>query len=134
MRVLNVITKRILREGRPQLRNNIAYLGNSALRSHQPKLKDAAPRPWPMASNVQSVFLDSEEFPESRWFTRGSTLQELLAPSSVIFHNASWMLLKYPEGHDSYDVGPLMAEITEILVEVIEGGHGPLSRLQSLRE
>ncbi|KAE9373340.1 HET-domain-containing protein [Stipitochalara longipes BDJ] len=31
-----------------------------------------------------------EEFVKSRWFTRGWTLQELLAPLSVIFFNKNW--------------------------------------------
>jgi hypothetical protein len=31
-----------------------------------------------------------ESFHQSRWFTRGWTLQELLAPRSIIFYNASW--------------------------------------------
>lgn len=33
---------------------------------------------------------DDTSFDESVWFTRGWTLQELLAPSSVLFYNASW--------------------------------------------
>ena len=32
----------------------------------------------------------SASFKQSQWFTRGWTLQELLAPSSVIFYNARW--------------------------------------------
>ncbi|KAL0942804.1 het domain protein [Colletotrichum truncatum] len=34
-----------------------------------------------------------ENFKASRWFTRGWTLQELIAPSMVTFYNASWKLL-----------------------------------------
>lgn len=77
-------------------------------------------------SDVQSVFVDSEEFPNSRWFTRGWTLQELLAPLSVMFYNASWMPLKYSEGHDSNQLGNLLAEITGIRADIIEG-HQPLT-------
>tara|TARA_R110002060_G_scaffold51507_6_gene62498 strand:- start:924 stop:2621 length:1698 start_codon:yes stop_codon:yes gene_type:complete len=33
------------------------------------------------------------EFEESRWFTRGWTLQELLAPSTVLFFNTGWVEL-----------------------------------------
>ena len=32
----------------------------------------------------------SASFKQSGWFTRGWTLQELLAPSSVIFYNVKW--------------------------------------------
>ena len=31
------------------------------------------------------------EFTRSRWFTRGWTLQELLAPSEVIFFSRDWV-------------------------------------------
>jgi len=31
-----------------------------------------------------------EQFSESKWFTRGWTLQELLAPSFVVFYDCSW--------------------------------------------
>lgn len=31
-----------------------------------------------------------KQFRESRWFTRGWTLQELLAPTSIAFYNADW--------------------------------------------
>ncbi|KAJ8607843.1 hypothetical protein MRB53_040036 [Persea americana] len=34
--------------------------------------------------------LRSKEFRQSRWFTRGWTLQELLAPSSLLFYDAGW--------------------------------------------
>ena len=32
----------------------------------------------------------AEEFRKSRWFTRGWTLQELLAPASLTFYNSDW--------------------------------------------
>jgi hypothetical protein len=35
---------------------------------------------------------------QSRWFTRGWTLQELLAPSDVIFFDASWSRIGRPNG------------------------------------
>ncbi|KAI1737986.1 heterokaryon incompatibility protein-domain-containing protein [Xylaria scruposa] len=37
-------------------------------------------------SDVHSV----SEFSDSKWFTRGWTLQELIAPDAVVFLNASW--------------------------------------------
>ena len=38
----------------------------------------------------QNVDASREEFKHSDWFTRGWTLQELLAPSSVIFFDSEW--------------------------------------------
>ncbi|KAB8215203.1 heterokaryon incompatibility protein-domain-containing protein [Aspergillus novoparasiticus] len=35
--------------------------------------------------------LDTSEFEKSRWFTRGWTLQELLAPSEVVFFSQGWV-------------------------------------------
>src|ERR1700760_3808109 len=36
---------------------------------------------------------DALEFSKSRWFTRGWTLQELIAPSTIIFFNKHWVKL-----------------------------------------
>ncbi|KAH0422185.1 hypothetical protein CcaCcLH18_12966 [Colletotrichum camelliae] len=35
-------------------------------------------------------YSDAEEISRSRWFTRGWTLQELLAPREVLFYAADW--------------------------------------------
>ncbi len=35
-------------------------------------------------------YISTFNFARSRWFTRGWTLQELIAPSSVIFFDANW--------------------------------------------
>ena len=40
-----------------------------------------------------SVLADTECFSASRWFTRGWTLQELLAPTRVIFLDHAWRIL-----------------------------------------
>ncbi|RFU29629.1 hypothetical protein B7463_g6713, partial [Scytalidium lignicola] len=52
---------------------------------------------WYQQSDVCYVYLsdvksglDSASFLESRWFERGWTLQELIAPSSLIFFNNTW--------------------------------------------
>ncbi|KAN0107968.1 HET domain containing protein [Hyaloscypha variabilis] len=82
-------------------------------------------------SDVQSVFVESAEFQNSRWFTRGWTLQELLAPRSVMFYNASWKPLKYSDYYDPRQpkdpsfLGTLLAKITGISAEIIEG-HTPV--------
>jgi hypothetical protein len=36
---------------------------------------------------------DDQSFANSKWFTRGWTLQELIAPSKVEFYNSAWQIL-----------------------------------------
>ncbi|KAK8010996.1 hypothetical protein PG990_009961 [Apiospora arundinis] len=45
----------------------------------------------PTASNDDAAFLSS--FRNSRWHRRGWTLQELLAPQSLVFYSQSWTML-----------------------------------------
>lgn len=40
-----------------------------------------------------SIYDDDSAFCKSRWFTRGWTLQELLAPDAVAFYDGSWGLI-----------------------------------------
>ncbi|KAI0006819.1 heterokaryon incompatibility protein-domain-containing protein [Xylariaceae sp. FL0662B] len=49
------------------------------------------------------------DFERSRWFTRGWTLQELLAPNEVLFYSANWELLG-----DKYDLRERISAITLI--------------------
>ncbi|KAH6714668.1 hypothetical protein BKA61DRAFT_481592, partial [Leptodontidium sp. MPI-SDFR-AT-0119] len=42
---------------------------------------------------VQVIFGETQEFCKSRWFKRGWTLQELLAPISIEFYGRSWAYL-----------------------------------------
>ncbi|PMD33596.1 HET-domain-containing protein [Hyaloscypha variabilis F] len=60
--------------------------------------------------NVESVLR------VARWFTRGWTLQELLAPSSVEFFSADYKRLG-----DKSSLEPLIHAITGILVEALRG-------------
>lgn len=52
---------------------------------------------WYEAAQVCYVYLDDverlETFTESKWFTRGWTLQELIAPSTVEFYSVRWECL-----------------------------------------
>ena len=41
-------------------------------------------------TNPNEDSLVPEEFSRSRWFTRGWTLQELVAPQNVVFYSRSW--------------------------------------------
>jgi hypothetical protein len=75
-------------------------------------LSDVISDPWDVS--------DSPEFKASRWFTRGWTLQELLAPSVLKFYNSSWGFLGYSarEGESRHQKGfnlsSLLSQITDI--------------------
>lgn len=56
------------------------------------------------------------EIARSRWFTRGWTLQELIAPSSLIFYSKEW----YRIGTKT-ELCELLATITGIDVETLQG-------------
>jgi hypothetical protein len=56
-------------------------------------------------------------FGQSRWFTRGWTLQELIAPKQVVFYSRGWENIGTKEGLCS-----LLEEITRINQEVIRTG------------
>lgn len=47
-------------------------------------------------SNSEQVDIDTfvQQFTASKWFTRGWTLQELLAPTDLCFYSATWTLLR----------------------------------------
>ncbi|KFY40185.1 hypothetical protein V495_05565 [Pseudogymnoascus sp. VKM F-4514 (FW-929)] len=55
---------------------------------------------------------EDSAFSNSRWFTRGWTLQELLAPKVVRFYNASWKFIGKKSDHQ--DDHPFTAKITKI--------------------
>jgi hypothetical protein len=75
---------------------------------------------------IQSSWNDTAaRLRKSRWFTRGWTLQELLAPRRIKFYDRNWRFLggrftsmpKYSEGFAS--LLALVSEITSIDVKVI---------------
>lgn len=58
---------------------------------------------WYQRSVVCFVYLEdyhfrggriSDEFAKSRWFTRGLMLQELLAPTNLLFYDSTWLPLR----------------------------------------
>jgi hypothetical protein len=63
-----------------------------------------------------SLQLWEPEFRKSRWFTRGWTLQELLAPTSVEFFCSKGTRLG-----DKKSLEPLLHEITKIPVQALQG-------------
>ena len=68
-----------------------------------------------------------EAFEESRWFTRGWTLQELIAPRLVIFYGHSWNYIgSLPELIER------VSSITNIQIDVLDGSR-PLKDLSVAR-
>jgi hypothetical protein len=72
--------------------------------------------------DVMDAFEDPEApnsaFRRSRWFTRGWTLQELIAPSTVVFIAKDWQ-----EIGTKNSVARVVSEITNIDVRVLLNGH-----------
>jgi hypothetical protein len=71
--------------------------------------------------NMPGKFTWEPAFRSSRWFTRGWTLQELLAPSIVEFFSEEWDKLG-----DKVSLKPLINKMTSISLEALDGA--PLSR------
>ena len=73
---------------------------------------DYAGRPYKTILKTPQATQDS--FEKSRWFTRGWTLQELIAPSVVIFYSQLWCCLG-----DRYSLSFGIKEITGIRLRVL---------------
>ncbi|RYN87201.1 Vegetative incompatibility protein [Alternaria tenuissima] len=73
------------------------------------------------AGGLSTEFTWEPAFRSSRWFTRGWTLQELLAPSIVEFFSQEWKKLG-----DKMSLKSLIHKITSIPLEALEGT--PLSQ------
>ncbi|KAI1288641.1 heterokaryon incompatibility protein-domain-containing protein [Xylaria venustula] len=73
---------------------------------------------------LDDVISDDDEptlpagFPNSRWFTRGWTLQELLAPPVVIFYSMDWLNIGSLK-----DLAGVVAETTRIDTRFFESGN-----------
>ncbi|THV01327.1 HET-domain-containing protein, partial [Dendrothele bispora CBS 962.96] len=61
--------------------------------------------------------MDLDEFRKSRWFERGWTLQELIAPRSMVFLNQEWNMIG-----TRFSMRHIVAEVTSIPVKVFEDG------------
>lgn len=73
-------------------------------------------------SEAQDPRDDSSSFRKSRWFTRGWTLQELIAPRLVIFFSESWTSLG-----TKWQLLTLLSDITSIDSAWLRGGEDALS-------
>jgi hypothetical protein len=67
-------------------------------------------------SDLPSATPVEEWLPNCKWFTRGWTLQELIAPQKVLFHNQGW---KYVGSKTMFC--DMISEITNIDKEVLRG-------------
>ncbi|KAK5801221.1 hypothetical protein VI817_003433 [Penicillium citrinum] len=83
---------------------------------------------WYQESRVCFAFLadvsSKDDFPKSRWFTRGWTLQELIAPSHLVFFRQDWTELR---------MGSL-EEVRRVISNVTGIPVGVLSDKQSLEK
>lgn len=57
-----------------------------------------------------------DQFDKSKWFKRCWTLQELLAPSNVIFYNKYWQMIG-----NKHELAPHISEITRIDIAALRG-------------
>jgi len=72
---------------------------------------------YPILSGVRSdehYYLRDSKFRASRWFTRGWTLQELIAPSNVVFYGRDWK-----EIGTKSSLRDIISQITEIHVGIL---------------
>ncbi len=56
-------------------------------------------------------------FSRSRWFTRGWTLQELIAPANVVFYAAEWVKIG-----TKAQLSSLITKVTSIDEDILHGG------------
>ncbi|RAL00174.1 ankyrin [Aspergillus ibericus CBS 121593] len=82
---------------------------------------------WYQKAQVCYVFLADvvslDDFASSRWFTRGWTLQELIAPTEILFYNKYWKILGTKQGlwqriEDRTQISPLVLLGPEGLEEI----------------
>jgi hypothetical protein len=77
---------------------------------------------WAQIGTKDEMEQSRKEFRDSKWFTRGWTLQELLAPELVLFFDRSWNLIgpKSSEGVKVSDLATEISSITEIDIKYIK--------------
>jgi hypothetical protein len=64
----------------------LAYMADVHRDTGQPSLDESAFKSWGLPENYPN-------FQSSRWFTRGWTLQELIAPTNVVFYDSEWQVI-----------------------------------------
>ncbi|CAJ2512964.1 Uu.00g010830.m01.CDS01 [Anthostomella pinea] len=78
---------------------HLADVSIDTVRSHSPVVSEAPESP----STGQGVQYRFECLEQSRWFTRGWTLQELLAPALVVFYSREWQRISQLKKVDSME-------------------------------
>lgn len=73
-------------------------------------LSDVSTKEWPEG--------EKSDFARSRWFTRGWTLQELIAPAVVRFYSSGWCFIG-----TKYDLRELLFVVTGIDIDILKGAH-----------
>lgn len=71
---------------------------------------------------LSDIEIHKHEISTSVWFTRGWTLQELIAPKHVNFHDRNWVLLGTKD-----DLAVYLSQITGIDIDVLVGKSKPSS-------
>ncbi|KPM41197.1 hypothetical protein AK830_g5364 [Neonectria ditissima] len=72
---------------------------------------------------AEDMYMDSSSFRQSRWFRRGWTLQELIAPGEVDFFASDWSYLGNKRGMNRFT--DLLYEITRVPNAVLLGDRSP---------
>lgn len=76
-----------------------------------------------VADDIDPDFPSDFTLAKSRWFTRGWTLQELLAPRVVVFYSKSWQRIGRKEKVENFDTTPfisMLSDITDIPVRCLD--------------
>jgi hypothetical protein len=76
--------------------------------------------------SIEGFISKDQSFQKSRWFTRGWTLQELIAPSDVLFYSEEWKLI----GAKS-NLIECLRDITKIDEQVLRGAHPSICSIAS---
>lgn len=72
------------------------------------------------AADISTYSGRDSRFRKSRWFTRGWTLQELLAPRDVRFYTADWTFIG---SKNQESMGAAIGEITDIDTKYLDGNN-----------
>ena len=85
-----------------------AYLSDVLIGSPEPQEADDVLRAATNFPNALPKYLE-DFMRKARWFTRGWTLQELLAPSEVVFYDRNWLRIR-----TRHDLRGLISSVTAI--------------------
>ncbi|KAM0343926.1 hypothetical protein ACHAPU_007980 [Fusarium lateritium] len=75
------------------------------------------------SAGTEDLSAPKSSFRQSRWFTRGWTLQELIASREVLFYASDWTYLGSKDGDISFT--QLLSDITGIQLDVLTGELSP---------